>query len=88
MNGDEVEEIRDLLIEANSEISQALVELEYAGKNGLLKDNMDEIKEMVAAGKLSLNVILQEIENIKDVEEQDWRQWNTDEQFIRALEVR
>jgi len=88
MNGDEVEEIRDLLIEANSEISQALVELEYARKKGLLEENMDEIKEMVAAGKFSLDVILQEIGNIKDVEEQDWRQWNTDEQFIRALEVR
>jgi len=88
MNGDDVEEIRDLLIEANGEISQALVELEYARKNGLLEENMEEIKEMVAAGKFSLEVILQEIENIKDAEEQDWRQWNTDEQFIRSLEVR
>ena len=62
MKSADIDPIEDELIESNGEISQALVEIKYARKNGLLERNIDEIKEMIKSAEFKLNVTLQELE--------------------------
>jgi len=62
MKSSHIGPIEDELIESNGEISQALVEIKYARKNGLLEKNIDEIREMIKSAEFKLNVTLQELE--------------------------
>lgn len=91
MNERDAEEIKEMLIEANGELTDALVELQYAGKNDLLDKNIEEIDEMIGSAKFLLETVRQEIDT--RIEEsgqelQEWEEWNTGAQFIKELEAR
>ena len=58
----DIDELKKLLIETNSEVSTALEELQYAQDNDLTHENMDEIADMVKSAIHDLDVFLQEVE--------------------------
>jgi len=70
MNSEDVKEIKNELIEANGKIAQALVELEYARKNNLVDENIEEIQEMIEDAEFELGVISREINRANDEEEE------------------
>ncbi len=93
MNELDAKEIREKLVDANGELGQAIVELQYARKNQLLDRNIEEIDEMIGSAKFLLDTVQREIDEIREEEqekqeEQEWKQWNTGAQFIKALEAR
>lgn len=93
MNELDAKEIREKLVDANGELGQAIVELQYARKNQLLDRNIEEIDEMIGSAKFLLDTVQRELDEIREEEqekqeEQEWKQWNTGAQFIKALEAR
>jgi len=70
MNNEDVKEIKNELIEANGKIAQALVELEYARKNDLVDENIEEVQEMIEDAEFELGVISREINTVESEEDE------------------
>jgi len=60
VNPEYVEEIRRTLINANGNIGDALVELQYAEDKGHLDDNIEEIMDMAGEAQVKLSQMLED----------------------------